>query len=84
MSSPYLGRFLACGSGAAAANQRLNTLTQQPARFKFRKSRSNFLAVFPRFAGDGFGLKFSRSYFMLPPRAELDDIAKGIRDAMSD
>jgi histidine triad (HIT) family protein len=40
------------------------------------------LHVFPRFAGDGFGLKFSPSYFVLPPRAELDDIAKGIRNAM--
>ena len=40
------------------------------------------LHVFPRFAGDGFGLKFSPSYCALPPRAELDDIAQGIRDAM--
>jgi histidine triad (HIT) family protein len=40
------------------------------------------LHVFPRFAGDGFGLKFSPNYFVLPPRAELDDIAKGIRNAM--
>jgi len=44
MSSPYHGRFLACGSGAAAASQHLNTLTQPPARFKFRMSRSDFLA----------------------------------------
>jgi histidine triad (HIT) family protein len=41
------------------------------------------LHVFPRFAGDGFGLQFSPSYFVLPPRSELDDIAKGIRDAMA-
>jgi histidine triad (HIT) family protein len=41
------------------------------------------LHVFPRFAGDGFGLKFSPNYFVLPLRAELDDIARGIRNAMS-
>jgi histidine triad (HIT) family protein len=40
------------------------------------------LHVFPRFAGDGFGLKFNPNYFALPPRAQLDDIAQGIRDAM--
>jgi diadenosine tetraphosphate (Ap4A) HIT family hydrolase len=39
------------------------------------------LHVFPRFAGDGFGLKFSPNYCLLL-RAELDDIAKGIRNAM--
>ena len=38
--------------------------------------------VFPRFAGDGFGLKFSPNYFALPSRADLDDIAKNIRSAM--
>ena len=40
------------------------------------------LHVFPRFLGDGFGLKFSPKYFVLPPRADLDDIAKDIRNAM--
>ena len=40
------------------------------------------LHVFPRFAGDGFGLKFSPNYFVLPSRADLDDIAKDIREAM--
>jgi histidine triad (HIT) family protein len=40
------------------------------------------LHVVPRFLGDGFGLKFSPNYFVLPPRAELDDIARGIRSAM--
>ena len=40
------------------------------------------LHVFPRFIGDGFGLKFSANYFVLPSRADLDDIAKGIREAM--
>ena len=40
------------------------------------------LHVFPRFAGDGFGLKFSSSYFVLPPRADLDDIAQDIGNVM--
>jgi hypothetical protein len=40
------------------------------------------LHVFPRYAGDGFGFKFSPNYFVLPPRAELDDIARGIRNAL--
>jgi histidine triad (HIT) family protein len=37
------------------------------------------LHVFPRFEGDGFGLKFAPSYFELPPRQELDDAAAQIR-----
>ena len=41
------------------------------------------LHVVPRFAGDGFALKFSPSYFVLPPRAELDRIAMGIRSTMA-
>ena len=40
------------------------------------------LHVFPRFAGDGFGLKFSPGYFVLPSRTDLDDIAKDIRNAI--
>jgi len=40
------------------------------------------LHVFPRFVGDGFGFKFSPNYFVLPPRAELNDIARGIRNAL--
>jgi histidine triad (HIT) family protein len=40
------------------------------------------LHVVPRFVGDGFGLKFSPNYFVLPPRAELDDIARGIRNGL--
>ena len=40
------------------------------------------LHVFPRFAGDGFGLKFSPNYFVLPLRADLDEVAKDIRSAM--
>ena len=40
------------------------------------------LHVFPHFVGDGVGLKFSPKYFVLPSRADLDDIAKDIRNAM--
>ncbi len=40
------------------------------------------LHVFPRFAGDGFGLKFADRYFQLPPREELDEAAKRIRTAL--
>jgi histidine triad (HIT) family protein len=41
------------------------------------------LHVFPRFAGDGFGLRFSPDYFTRrPERAELDHIAAGIRTAI--
>ena len=40
------------------------------------------LHVFPRFIGDGFGLKFNPNYFVLPSRAALDDIATDIRNAM--
>jgi len=40
------------------------------------------LHVFPRFVGDGFGLKFSSNYLALPLRAELNDIAKDVRHAM--
>jgi hypothetical protein len=36
----------------------------------------------PRFVGDGFGLKFSPDYFVLPSYADLDDIAKDIRNPM--
>ena len=38
------------------------------------------LHVFPRFEGDGFGLKFSPKYFVRPPRSELDDISGAIRN----
>jgi histidine triad (HIT) family protein len=34
------------------------------------------LHVFPRFAGDGFGLKFGPAYFEKPTRAELDATKK--------
>ena len=42
------------------------------------------LHVFPRFKGDGFGLKFSPEYHTRrPPRAELDETAALLRSAMS-
>jgi len=37
------------------------------------------LHVFPRFAGDGFGLRFGPAYGVRPPRAELERIAQQIR-----
>lgn len=40
------------------------------------------LHVFPRYAGDGFGLKFSPRYFQKPSRAELAAIAQQIRQAL--
>ena len=36
------------------------------------------LHVFPRFAGDGFGLRFRQEYGNKPAREELDDAAKQI------
>ncbi|QQR83924.1 HIT family protein [Candidatus Peregrinibacteria bacterium] len=35
--------------------------------------------VFPRFANDGFGLKFKEDYANLPPRSELDAAAGKIK-----
>ena len=40
------------------------------------------LHVFPRYEGDGFGLKFSPAYFSRPGRAELDQVAASIREAL--
>ncbi len=40
------------------------------------------LHVFPRFAGDGFGLKVGPHYPSQPPRAELDETASRIREAL--
>jgi histidine triad (HIT) family protein len=40
------------------------------------------LHVFPRFIGDGFGLKFGPRYGMKPERAKLNTVAKQIRDAL--
>jgi histidine triad (HIT) family protein len=37
------------------------------------------LHVIPRFQGDGFHIHFSPSYYRLPERSELDDIAGNIR-----
>jgi histidine triad (HIT) family protein len=39
--------------------------------------------VFPRFRGDGFGLRFGPDYGQLPPRAELDETAKAIGSALA-
>ena len=42
------------------------------------------LHVFPRFKGDGFGLKFSPEYYTRrPERAELDAVAETLRPFMS-
>jgi histidine triad (HIT) family protein len=41
------------------------------------------LHVFPRFEGDGFGLRFGPAYTTLPPRAELDAVATEIRRWLS-
>ena len=40
------------------------------------------LHVFPRYKGDGFGMKFSQRYWVKPERAELEAVAKQIRDAL--
>jgi len=40
------------------------------------------LHVFPRYSGDGFGLKFGPAYFIRPGRSELDAIARQLRDAL--
>lgn len=37
------------------------------------------LHVFPRYAGDGFGMKFAPRYFQLPSRDELEAVAQKIR-----
>ena len=42
------------------------------------------LHVFPRFVGDGFGLKFGPDYSQKPSREELDEIAASINAAMVD
>jgi histidine triad (HIT) family protein len=39
------------------------------------------LHVFPRFTGDGFGLKFGPAYFEKPTREELDSVAKKLRSS---
>jgi histidine triad (HIT) family protein len=40
------------------------------------------LHVFPRYEGDGFGLKFSPEYFNRPTRVDLDAAAEKIRKAL--
>jgi diadenosine tetraphosphate (Ap4A) HIT family hydrolase len=40
------------------------------------------LHVFPRFHGDGFGLKFAPTYFQQPERRELDEVAGKIKNAL--
>ena len=40
------------------------------------------LHVFPRYDGDGFGLKFSPSYFEKPERKELNKVAEKIRTVL--
>ncbi len=40
------------------------------------------LHVFPRYAGDGFGLKFSSHYSNKPERKELNVVAENIRTAL--
>ncbi len=40
------------------------------------------LHVIPRFQGDGFGMKFGRSYGVRPDRKELDETAAGIREQL--
>lgn len=40
------------------------------------------LHAFPRFAGDGFGLKFPAGYSQKPSRMALDEAAQAIREAL--
>jgi len=40
------------------------------------------LHVFPRYPGDGFGLKFAPTYFQKPERKELDEVAGKIKNAL--
>ncbi len=40
------------------------------------------LHVFPRFDGDGFGLRFGEQYWTKPERADLESVAAAIRTAL--
>lgn len=40
------------------------------------------LHIFPRYDGDGFGLKFAPKYFQKSDRKELSEIAEKIRNAL--
>ena len=42
------------------------------------------LHVFPRFVGDGFGLRFGPHYNELPPRSALEAVGTQIRRALDD
>jgi histidine triad (HIT) family protein len=42
------------------------------------------LHVIPRFAGDGFGLRFGPHYKELPPRAALEEVGSQIVHALND
>lgn len=41
------------------------------------------LHVFPRYKGDGFGLRHSEAYFTKPPRSSLEESASLIRTRLS-
>ena len=41
------------------------------------------LHVFPRFKGDGFGLRFADRYIQLPARSELEEHATSIRGSLA-
>jgi len=40
--------------------------------------------VFPRYDGDGLGLRFAERYFTKPPRSELEEAAEMIKRQMGD
>ena len=40
------------------------------------------LHVLPRYQGDGFGLTFGPAYFTRPPRPELDETARQIKEVL--
>jgi histidine triad (HIT) family protein len=40
------------------------------------------LHVFPRFAGDGFGLKFAPTYYQQAERKELNEVAEKIKNVL--
>lgn len=42
------------------------------------------LHVFPRFVGDGFGLRFGPHYKVRPPRSTLEEVGTQIRHALSE
>lgn len=42
------------------------------------------LHVFPRFDGDGFGLRFGPQYLALPSREDLDTVAQRLRAALEE